>query len=110
MYDSIFKAITNYRRRFDYKIKIGKKYHRLFSFKLVGGVASGDPTLTTFGNTLRVIHYYKFIFSKSGIEHFRMFVGGDDFYVVMLRKDVQIFTTTARKYFCDKPDGVHGLG
>lgn len=50
---------------------------------LNGTVTSGHPTRTTFGNTLRVIKYYMFIFDELGIVHYSMFVGGDDFFCIL---------------------------
>jgi len=84
MYEQIFKAITNYSRKFVYKLKIGKKFKTLFSYILYGGVASGDPCMTTFGNTIRVICMYRFILYKAGITDYRMSVGGDDFFIILL--------------------------
>lgn len=49
-------------------------------YKLCGTVFSGATLRTTFGNTMRVYMYLKFICSKAkmNIDDFEIFVSGDD--------------------------------
>lgn len=82
----------------------------IFKAKIDGTVTSGHPTRTTFGNTLRVIHYYKFIFSELNIVHYRMFVGGDDFYCIMLETDAIKLEKALPNYFATEMKGMVGLG
>lgn len=51
---------------------------KLFSGKVKGTVFSGHPTRTTFGNTLRVITFVKFILYLADITNYHLSVGGDD--------------------------------
>jgi len=74
-------------------------HNKVFSLTLNGTVTSGHPTRTTFGNSLRVILYYQYIFEKAGIEHYRMYVGGDDFYAIILDKDYYSFQKTVSTVF-----------
>lgn len=76
-----------------------KKMRTIFTANIKGTVTSGHPTRTTFGNTLRVIHYYKFIFSELNIKHYRMFVGGDDFYCILLEPDAFKLQDNIYRYF-----------
>jgi len=46
---------------FECYIKVNNKRQKFFSLKLNGTVASGHPTRTTLGNSLRVILYNKFM-------------------------------------------------
>jgi len=64
---------------------------RVFSYKVFGTVYSGDPTRTTFGNSLRVICYMEFILYMSGIIKYKIFVAGDDVLLMINRKDLTHF-------------------
>lgn len=79
-------------------MKIGKLYRKIFKALIRGTVTSGHPTRTTFGNTLRVILFYKFMFMKAGIEHYRMYVGGDDFFAILLDADKERFRAVVATY------------
>jgi len=85
-------------------------YNKVFSLTMNGTVTSGHPTRTTFGNSLRVILYYQYIFKLANIQHYRMYVGGDDFYAIILDKDYYSFNKTVSRIFSSKPYGVKGLG
>lgn len=52
------------------------------SLNVKGTVFSGHPTRTTFGNTLRVVSYWRYILRDVPRTHYRLYVCGDD---VMLR-------------------------
>lgn len=82
----------------------------MFRAVINGTVTSGHPTRTTFGNTLRVILMYQYIFSVSGISRYRMYVGGDDFYAILLDKDYSKFCQHTGQIFSKLPYGVKGLG
>lgn len=64
---------------------------KIVDFTISGTVTSGHPTRTTFGNTLRVVHYYKYALFLAGITKYKMYVGGDDFFIMLLEKDKDIF-------------------
>lgn len=94
----------------EYRTKIGKFFRLIFRVTILGTVTSGHPTRTTFGNTLRVILYYEFIFYELGIVHFSMFVGGDDFYCILTKKDAKLLHRYLHLYFSKDSLGIHGLG
>lgn len=81
------KAITKLELNLTNYMTINKKRRKVIKAKILGTVSSGHPTRTTFGNTLRVIHYYKYALFKAGIVHYKMYVGGDDFFIMLLKKD-----------------------
>ncbi len=95
----MLRCITSLDTKLVYKITLAKKFVRLFTCTINGTVTSGHPTRTTFGNTLRVIAYYEFIFEELGIQHYKFFVGGDDFYCIMLEKDVELLNRNVFKYY-----------
>jgi hypothetical protein len=66
-FDDILQAITSLDSVLESKIKIGKLYRKIFKATIRGTVTSGHPTRTTFGNTLRVILFYRYMFMKAGI-------------------------------------------
>jgi hypothetical protein len=67
MYDEVLECITDTNTTLEYKIKYNKSYRKIFRAFLSGTVTSGHPTRTTFGNSLRVILYYRYLFMKAGI-------------------------------------------
>jgi hypothetical protein len=62
-----------------------KKIFRAFAYKVFGTVYSGDPTRTTFGNSLRVICYMEFILWLARINKYKVFVAGDDVLLIINR-------------------------
>jgi len=48
-------------------------------------VKSGDPTKTTFGNTIRVICYLEFVLFNAKITKYKMYVSGDDIFLLLER-------------------------
>jgi len=87
MFFMLLDSITGLNTKLLYKVSCFKKLRTYFSCLLFGTVTSGHPTRTTFGNTLRVIMYYSFIFDELGIIHYSFFVGGDDFYCILTEQD-----------------------
>lgn len=87
MKDQVIKAVTNLDLKLTNYLTLNKKRVKLISATIHGTVSSGHPTRTTFGNTLRVIHYYKFILNEANIKHYRMYVGGDDFFIMLPKSD-----------------------
>jgi hypothetical protein len=55
--------------------------------------------MTTFGNTIRVISMYRFLLYKAGIKEYRMSVGGDDFFIILLAQDKLKFQNAVAYYF-----------
>jgi len=110
MYKQTLDLVTNLKSKLVYKTKVGKKFNTIFSANINGTVTSGHPTRTTFGNTLRVILYYEFIFSELNITHYSMFVGGDDWFCIMTEKDEALLEKHIYDYFSRTDNGVHGLG
>lgn len=62
LYNELLKAVTSNETILDFYSKINNKRRKIFSATINGTVISGHPTRTTFGNTLRVIMYYEYIF------------------------------------------------
>lgn len=56
-----------------------------------GTVFSGSPTLTTLGNTMRVMYYYKFILHCAGIHDYVLRVAGDDAVIWVDEDQADIF-------------------
>jgi hypothetical protein len=83
-YKDVLDSIINNDVTLDYSQKCWWGYRKFFRAKIYGTVTSGHPTRTTFGNTLRVILYYSYLFEKAGIKRYRMYVGGDDFFAILL--------------------------
>jgi len=110
MFSKTLKLITDLKSKLVYKTKIGKKFNTIFSTCINGTVTSGHPTRTTFGNTLRVILYYEFIFSELGIIHYAMFVGGDDWFCILTEQDEIKLEKHMYDYFSKTDNGIHGLG
>lgn len=110
MYLPVLNLIINLTSQLEYRTKIGKFFRLLFRLTINGTVTSGHPTRTTFGNTLRVILYYEFIFYELGITNFSMFVGGDDFYCILTERDAKMLHNHIHKYFSKDGIGFHGLG
>lgn len=76
MLDVVLESVTNLTIPMSYKTKDG--IYR-FTGSLFGTVTSGHPTLTTLGNTLRVLLYNEFWLKKAGVlERSRIYVSGDD--------------------------------
>lgn len=76
-----------------------------------GTVFSGHPTRTTFGNTLRVITYMKYIFSLGQIDKYGLFVCGDDVLGIIENEQKELFEGVFyRVYTTDKTANFHGLG
>jgi hypothetical protein len=69
-----------------YKSALGRK--KFIEGTYHGTVYSGDPTKTTWGNTIRVRHYWKFILYKAGITKYELSVGGDDSSTMVESRDV----------------------
>jgi len=99
MYKSVLECITNLDTKLSYKVPVFKKLRTYFTCVIFGTVTSGHPTRTTFGNTLRVILYYQFIFDELGIKYYSFFVGGDDFYCILTEKDSFILKDNLHLYF-----------
>lgn len=81
--------------------------------KIKGTVFSGSPVLTTFGNTLRVIHSIKFMMEHARIDpsSYVLRVAGDDAVMWVERKDLKtVQASIKRLYSTDKGDRQHGLG
>lgn len=110
MFLKVLDLITNLTSVLVYKTKIGKFFNRLFVATINGTVTSGHPTRTTFGNTLRVILYYEFIFYELGIQNYSMFVGGDDFFCILTKEDEELLGANLYNYFSKEAVGIHGLG
>jgi hypothetical protein len=87
-----------------------KKIFRAFSYKVYGTVYSGDPTRTTFGNSLRVISYMEFILHCAGITKYKVFVAGDDVLLILNRCDLETFKTYFWLVYSKNEYGMHGLG
>lgn len=67
----------NTKAKINVKSRTGRKYgHAIID----GTVFSGSPTLTTFGNTMRVIFYHKYTMHMARIpeDKFVLRVAGDD--------------------------------
>jgi hypothetical protein len=71
--------------------KIEGKRKCIISGKFHGTVFSGHPTRTTLGNSLRVILYIKFIMANAGITNYRLYVGGDDVFIILNKCDLARF-------------------
>jgi hypothetical protein len=59
-------------------MNINGKRFQFIKGKIVGTVFSGHPLRTTFGNSMRVYYYFKFIAHLAGISKIKIFVCGDD--------------------------------
>jgi hypothetical protein len=110
MYKETYRCITDLDSELTYKTKVGRFFRKFFRVVIHGTVTSGHPTRTTFGNSLRVILYWKFIFHELNITDYEMFVGGDDFQSFILEKDLSILTSNVHKYFSKESVGNVGLG
>jgi len=77
---------------------------------LYGTVASGHPTRTTLGNSLRVILYNKFILHNAGITDFSLSVGGDDTFILIEHRDKDKLEKEFWKCYTKEMYGFHGLG
>jgi hypothetical protein len=52
-----------------------------------GTVFSGHPLRTTFGNSMRVYYYVKYICSLARMSNYKIFVCGDDTLLLMQKVD-----------------------
>jgi len=97
---------------------INKKKHRLFRYKILGSVFSGDCD-TTLCNTMRMALYNIYVNEKEGLQYgkdYKLFSKGDDFtvfYKPYITND-QIYQIYY-KYFLKSADGqdstaIYGLG
>jgi len=71
--------------KFESTVKVGKRKVAFLKGTLHGTVFSGHPTRTTFGNSLRVILYKRYIMHKAGITDYLLYVVGDDCLLVFDR-------------------------
>jgi len=74
-----------------------------------GTVFSGHPTRTTWGNTLRVLSYIKYLMRNSNKEY-ECFVSGDDATMIIEREDLDYTITAIHRAYCFGSVGFHGLG
>jgi len=72
-------------------------------------VFSGHPTRTTWGNTLRVLSYIKFI-ARNIEQKYCIFVSGDDAAIIIPRIYLQSFLINLHKSYSIESEGIHGLG
>lgn len=70
--------VTLLERNFYGVVVWDKKRFKWIKGKYVGTVYSGDPTKTTFGNSLRVFFYSLYSIHLAGITKFFISVAGDD--------------------------------
>lgn len=66
--------VTQLTMKFVSFMRIKGKRRRIMSGKINGTVFSGHPTRTTFGNSMRVYLYTKFILYRVGINKFKIWV------------------------------------
>lgn len=73
---------------------------------------SGDPTRTTWGNTLRVVSYMEYTLSLAGIGYndYRLFVAGDDVFLLLERCHLAAFEKAFWRVYSNEETGVYGLG
>jgi len=86
-YQEVEEIVTDIFMNFVSYIKVNNKRQKFFSLTLKGTVASGHPTRTTLGNSLRVILYNKFMLYWADIKKFSLSVGGDDTFILVERKN-----------------------
>lgn len=87
------------------------KFESLGNIHIDGTVFSGSPTLTTLGNTMRVILCLKFTLVNAGITNYVLRVAGDDAVLWIERADFEAFARQARKFYAPNKDPRrHGLG
>lgn len=58
------------------------KKRKMLTGTIKGTTFTGHPTRTTFGNTLRMYFYTKFIKDRHGIRNFKHYHAGDDVLVL----------------------------
>jgi len=74
------------------------------------GRASGDGW-TTFGNTVLMMSYWRFVFERAGIKDYVLLVKGDDVLFGIPEHQKTALMIVVREIFCDKQVFVaHGLG
>jgi len=82
--------------------------------KIVSTVFSGHPSRTTFGNTMRVIYYLKFILymARININDVTFWVAGDDVLIRMRSKCVKIFEAVYNRVYYRNGNRkiIYGLG
>lgn len=75
-----------------------------------GTVFSGHPLRTTFGNSMRVYYYTKYILHLSSIKKYKIYVCGDDTLLLLEKKDVNRFQVKFWKIYSNEVESFHGLG
>lgn len=82
--------------------KVGQKKRNVqINGELYGTVFSGHPTRTTFGNTLRVVVYNKFVLYKAGCpeRNYKLHVNGDDTLLMFSKLYKQLIIDSFNKYY-----------
>lgn len=95
----IYRVLLSTKARIDFRHRREHLGHAVVD----GTVFSGSPTLTTLGNTMRVIYYYKFMLHHADIHEYVLRVAGDDA-VIWLEQDkadmfedaLQCFTSSTK--------------
>jgi hypothetical protein len=59
-------------------LQLEKKRRKFVEARLHGTVFSGHPTRTTFGNSMRMYYYTKYMMYSGNIKNYKIFVCGDD--------------------------------
>lgn len=74
----VLDMVTMLSRKFAVYLRSNKQRVKWLYGLYVGTVYSGDPTRTTFGNTLRVWLYSEYVCFLAQIDKFSLAVAGDD--------------------------------
>jgi len=90
-YDEVLKIVNAIEMDFSAFLRVDKKRRKFFDLTLHGTVASGHPTRTTLGNSLRVILYNKFMLHYAKIDKFSLSVGGDDTFLLIEKEQRYAF-------------------
>jgi len=91
-------------------MRIRKKRVKYISGVLNGTVYSGHPLRTTFGNSMRMYYYNKYMFHLAKVTVGTIFVCGDDSLVLLQRQDIAKVQEAYWRINSDVDQPNHGLG
>lgn len=107
------RLINNPVAKISLYVNVRNKRKRLGVAKIKGTTFSGNPYLTTLGNTMRVILAHKYAAMRAGIpeKDFVLRVAGDDAVLWLKKKWEKRYEDSVKETFSsDKEDRCHGLG
>lgn len=111
-----FAYMSNFLQQTSYKIKMNSagrmnEQQKVVSGTIYGTTFTGSPTLTTFGNSLRVLLYHQFIAERANVK-INVAVSGDDSFFLIDPKDLKTFTDVFFQVYAAKEPKIttfHGL-